>query len=201
MNTLQSASIADDLVRVGGNGDGGYWMPQNLEGIHAVFSPGVGGLSEFELLFAERDVPCFMIDASVEGPARHHPNFHFQRLWLANETRPGQTISLEDWVQASAPEGDLILQIDIEGDEYPVLLTASDALLSRFRIIALELHNVTAITSRAGLQLVDSLINRLLTTHEIAHSNKNDTCRQITVRGLRVPNCLELTLLRRKTVE
>lgn len=196
LQKLQPSSGEKNLIRVGGSGDGGYWIPNDLEDIEAVFSPGVGKLSEFELFFAERDVPCFMVDASVEGPAQDHPNFHFQPVWLAKETTPGKTISLEDWLDSSAPAGDLILQMDIEGGEYPVLLTAEDFLLARFRIIALELHNVTSITSQSGLQLVESLLTRLLKTHEIVHSNHNPTCRTITVGRVLIPNCVELTFRR-----
>lgn len=197
LQRLRPSSDETHLIRVGGAGDGGYWIPNNLDGIKAVFSPGVGELSEFELFFAERNIPCFMVDASVTGPAQDHPNFHFQPLWLAKETTPDHSISLSDWVQSSAPSGDLVLQIDIEGGEYPVLLTTEDSLLRRFRIIALELHNLTSITSQAGLQLVESLLERLLRTHEIVHSNQNPTCRAITVGATMIPNCAELTLLRK----
>lgn len=86
--------------------------------------------------------------------------------------------------------------MDIEGAEYPVLLTTEDSLLARFRMIALEIHNLTSITSHAGLQLVESLMERLLNTHEIVHSNYNTTCRQIRVGGLMIPNCVELTMVR-----
>lgn len=197
LQKLRATSSQADLIRVGGPGDGGYWVPDDLEGIQAVFSPGVGNLSEFELFFAERDIPCFMVDASVQGPARGHPNFHFQPLWLANDTTPGKTISLANWVDSSAPAGDLILQMDIEGGEYPVLLAIDEPSLARFRIIALEVHNLTSITSRAGLQLAEALLHRLLKTHEIVYTNDNATCRQIKAGGLLIPNCVELTLHRR----
>lgn len=197
LQKLRCPSNKEHLIRVGGTGDGGYWIPDDLQGVQAVFSPGVGNLSKFELFFAERDIPCFMVDASVEGPAQDHPNFHFQPVWLAKETIPGETVSLEDWVGSSAPAGDLLLQMDIEGGEYPVLLAVDESLLTRFRIIALEVHNVTSITSQAGLQLVNSLMDRLLETHEVIHSNPNPVCRAITVGTLSIPNCVELTLLRR----
>lgn len=196
LQKLRPSTDQADLIRVGGPGDGGYWIPNDLKGIQAVFSPGVGHLSEFELFFAERDIPCFMVDASVQAPAQNHPNFYFQPVWLTKNTSPGESISLADWVESSAPDGDLVLQMDIEGGEYPVLLTADDSLMTRFRIIALELHNLTSITSQAGLQLVESLLERLLKTHEVIHSNSNPVCRAINVGALSIPNCVELTLRR-----
>jgi hypothetical protein len=42
-------------------------------------------------------------------------------------------------VRTHAPSaGDLILQMDIEGAEWPVILNASQEVLTRFRIIVLE---------------------------------------------------------------
>lgn len=49
LQKLRATSSQADLIRVGGPVDGGYWIPDDLEGIQAVFSPGVGNLSEFEL--------------------------------------------------------------------------------------------------------------------------------------------------------
>ena len=36
------------LQRIGPSGDGGYLVPSDLKGIHALFSPGVGEISGFE---------------------------------------------------------------------------------------------------------------------------------------------------------
>ncbi len=44
------------LVRLGGDGDGGYLVPDDLEGIGACFSPGVSDVADFELAFAARGV-------------------------------------------------------------------------------------------------------------------------------------------------
>lgn len=69
LQKLRPSADETNLIRVGGAGDGGYWIPNDLEGIKAVFSPGVRKLSEFKLFFAEDVIPCLMVDASVEGPA------------------------------------------------------------------------------------------------------------------------------------
>ena len=44
------------LVRLGGEGDGGYLVPDDLDGIGACFSPGVSDVANFELAFANRGV-------------------------------------------------------------------------------------------------------------------------------------------------
>ena len=58
-----------DLVRIGPTDDGGYLLPDVLDGIEACFSPGVGTCSDFELACAERGMQVFLADATVDGPA------------------------------------------------------------------------------------------------------------------------------------
>src|SRR3954463_7181162 len=54
------------LIRVGGAGDGGYLLPDDLDGIAACFSPGVSNQATFEEDLLARGIPCFQADASVE---------------------------------------------------------------------------------------------------------------------------------------
>lgn len=53
-------------------------------------------------------------------------------------------MTLEDWVRTAEParegDGDLMLQMDIEGAEYRNLMATSSSCLKRFRIIILEIH-------------------------------------------------------------
>ena len=39
-----------ELIRMGGDGDGGYLVPNDLEGIDVCFSPGVSEIANFELI-------------------------------------------------------------------------------------------------------------------------------------------------------
>ena len=45
--------ISTDLIRVGGNGDGGYLVPDILDNIDYCFSAGVGEISTFEKELSE----------------------------------------------------------------------------------------------------------------------------------------------------
>jgi hypothetical protein len=67
------------LIRMGPPGDGGYLLPDDLQGIEACFSPGVNEVSGFEKDCAERGMKVFLADHSVDGPAAAHPLFHFTK--------------------------------------------------------------------------------------------------------------------------
>lgn len=71
-----------DLLRVGPTGDGGYLVPDDLAGIEACFSPGVGDISGFELDCAGRGMKVFLADHSVAKPSGNHECFTFTKnMW------------------------------------------------------------------------------------------------------------------------
>lgn len=191
-----------DLVRIGSeaHADGGYLLPNDLDGIGRVFSPGVAQTMEFEKWFLDRGIPCEMIDGSVTQAPEQHPLAHFRSLWLGVES-VGDTIGLDDWVQEAAQsDEDLILQIDIEGAEYGVILGAEAETLKRFRIIVIELHDLRAALSRAGSTLLEATLAKLARNHVIVHAHPNNCTPPLSYGGLVWPEVLELTLLRKDRV-
>jgi hypothetical protein len=187
------------LIRIGPSSDGGYLVPDDIDGIAAVLSPGVGEESRFELFFAERGVPCYLIDASVDRPRSEHHNLYFQQEWLSLARRPGH-IDLDSWVDSLEIQGDLLLQMDIEGMEKEVLLAVSDAVLSRFRIVVVELHGLHRLLTKEGFSTFGALFTRLQRVFDVVHLHPNNCCPSVKLGTLKIPDVVELTLLRRDRV-
>ena len=190
------------MIRLGGDGDGGYVIPDDLEGLAACFSPGVSDVADFELGLAERGVPSFMADASVEGSPSQHPLLDFEPTFVGTEDAPGWT-TMESWMsrKGPAPEaGDLLLQMDIEGAEWPVLASMDRATLVRFRMIVLELHDVHRVFLRSGLEEVQSVLTKLLADFDMVHLHANNNLQPVRLHGYEVPPVLEMTLLRKDRV-
>ncbi|MBU6330750.1 MAG: FkbM family methyltransferase, partial [Acidobacteria bacterium] len=186
-----------DLVRIGPADDGGYLLPDVLEGIEACFSPGVGTCSDFELACAERGMQVFLADATVDGPAVDHPAFHFIPKFIGGYD-DDTTISLDTWVEACWPgTGDLLLQMDIEGAEYASLLAASPALLRRFRVMVVEFHLLGQLAADPFFAIAASLFAKLLADHDIVHIHPNNFCTIIDVAGVPTPQVMEFTFVRR----
>ena len=104
-------------------------MPDDLEGVEYCFSPGVARRADFEEQLAhDFAIKTFMADASVSAPPLANPLFSFDQKFLGSRSE-GDFITLSDWVDAkvSDPENtDLILQMDIEGAEFGVLIETPD---------------------------------------------------------------------------
>lgn len=193
---LRPRETGNQLIRLGSSSDGGYLVPDDFEGITDLFSPGVGDQSSFEEFFARRGLVCHLLDASVSGPSLLHENFNFVALWLSLRDKEGH-INLDRWVESASPVGDLVMQMDVEGSEYEVLLGASDDVLRRFRIMVLELHGVHRILSRVGIQQIRSLLYRLSVNFVVAHVHPNNCCPTVKLGELEIPDVVELTLVRK----
>jgi hypothetical protein len=196
VSDLHVVSSPHPLIRVGARHDGGYLLPDDLDGIGACVSPGVGSRCDFDLAIAERGIRVHMADASVAGPPRQHPRFHFSRCFL-DSYNSDNTITLEDFARNIAAGRDLLLQMDIEGAEWHVLNAASSAVLDRFRIMVVEFHDMPMMFTRFGYRQINAVFRKLLKTHAIVHIHPNSVGQRVVYDGLEVPSILEFTFQRR----
>jgi len=197
LRELRPIDAGIDLVRVGPAGDGGYLVPDDLEGIRYVFSPGVSTESGFEAKLADRGLPVFLADASVDGPAQAHPRFVFDKKFVGSLTNE-RYMTLDDWHTAklAGDTSELLLQMDIEGGEYETLLAASPALLTRFRIVIIEFHWLPELWGAAFFAVASCVFRKLLQTHSVVHIHPNNCCGSVTSAGIEIPRIAEFTLLR-----
>jgi len=195
---LYPLALPAPLLRLGPVGDGGYLVPDDLAGIEACFSPGVGLLSGFEKDCADRGMRVFLADASVAHPGELHERFHFTRKFLG-VTSNEQFMTLDDWVAGAGvqADSDLMLQIDIEGFEYEVLLGASDRLMRRFRMIVAEFHLLDQFWNEAFFGLASRAFEKILQTHACVHIHPNNSSPLLKKGGMAIPPLAEFTFLRR----
>lgn len=188
------------LTRVGKDGDGGYLLPEDFEGITACFSPGVEANASFETDLQRRyGIGSHQADPSVDGPPEGFTPLSFTKKYVGAADWP-RAISLTRWV-TSCPEyrqpGDFLLQMDIEGAEYETLLAARRNVLRRFRIMAIEFHDVDGWAGRPFFRIVSALFAKLLQDFIVVHNHPNNYAGTVNIAGIEAPRVFELTLLRR----
>ena len=202
IRALHPVDPGRELIRLGPDGDGGYLLPDDLDGIEYCFSPGVSTESGFEAALAERGVRVYLADFSVDGPAESHANFSFDKKFLgalSNET----FMTLDEWKAGRAPDydGDLILQMDIEGAEFETLFSASDQLLAQFRVMIIEFHYLQELFNKPFFILASRVFQKLLQTHSVVHIHPNNCCGSIKGSGLEIPRVAEFTFHRNDRLE
>ena len=201
LNKLKPISCGKELIRLGPEGDGGYLVPDDLAGIKACFSPGVGRISGFEWDCANMGMNVFLADKSVEKQPESHELFQYTKKYIGVTTND-DFMTLDDWVASSIPESqdELLLQIDIEGSEYEVFLGASDQLLKRFRIIVAEFHQLDQLWNKPFFNLTSRVFYKLLQTHSCVHNHPNNCCDSVKNGSIEIPLVTELTFLRNDRV-
>ncbi len=198
---IQPVTTNFPLVRIGGEADGGYLVPDDLQGIDACFSPGVATIADFESQMARRGIRCFLADNSVESLPVANPLFHFEKKHLG-PTNDGIYMTLGEWVRRHAPSArEMVLQMDIEGAEYPVLLECEESLLKRFRIVVIEFHALEDLWQQRGFELIRATFLKLKRHFELVHIHPNNRARLISRENIGIPPLAEFTFLRKDRVE
>lgn len=198
MRHLRPREPGIELVRIGPENDGGYLVPDDLDGIRYAFSPGVSNESGFEAELANRGMRVFLADHSVDGPAVAHPQFEFDKRYVGCVTDE-RYMTLDDWCAAKLgreSDAELLLQMDIEGAEYETLLAASPALLARYRIMIVEFHWLPQLWNEPFFEIASRVFDKLLKTHAVVHIHPNNCCGSVKSAGLEIPRIAEFTLLR-----
>lgn len=188
------------LIRIGSPHDGGYLVPDDLEGIAACFSPGVEVNSSFELdLLQKTGIGSHLADYSVDGPpANFQPKSFVKKFLGPNNNRVHTT--LETWMKSQAEfplTSDFLLQMDIEGGEYLTLLATPQEWLRRFRIIVLEIHYVECWAHPLFFNTVEAMFEKLLVDFHVVHNHPNNHGALLDLNGFHAPQFFEMTFLRR----
>jgi hypothetical protein len=195
--------VSVNLTRIGGEGDGGYLMPNVLESVSHCFSPGVNDIAHFEAeLSKDYGIKSFLADASVSKAPLVDENFQFIKKFLGSRTH-GDFVTLSDWMAASldGSERELVLQMDIEGGEYDVLTFESEATLSRFSVMAFEFHSLQSLFDRNFLKMITAIFEKIYKNFSVCHVHPNNCCGIASLNGVSVPKVIEVTFVRNDVVK
>ena len=97
LSRFREKFVPCELIRIGGEGDGGYLLPDNLRDITYCFSPGVSVIANFEKELSDKyNIKSFMIDASINKSPVSGLNFQFLQKYLASYTQD-EFITLSDF--------------------------------------------------------------------------------------------------------
>jgi|TARA_B110000908_G_scaffold140271_1_gene167321 hypothetical protein len=204
IESLYPFQIQTNLIRLGPKGDGGYLVPNDLDGIEACFSPGVDKISEFERDCLKYGMKVFMADKSVEKPNLNisESNYDFIKKYVGC-TNNDEFLTMDNWVNSNCPsdKSELLLQMDIEGGEYNSLINMSDSLMNRFRIMVIEFHSLQDLWNPHYFNLNQTVFNKILQTHICVHIHPNNCCGITSRFGVEIPRVAEFTFIRKDRIE
>lgn len=189
-----------DLIRVGSSGDGGYLIPNDLDGISTLVSPGVSNNMQFETaVFEQFKIHSYMYDGSVDAPPEITSNQTFFKKFVGSTTDK-DFVNLKYILEKDLKnvKGDLIAQIDIEGAEIEFLNASSLEELERFRIIVVEFHEIDRwLQKHYYFEHIKPLFDKINGEFDLVHYHPNTVSKQIKYCGESISKTIELTFHRK----
>lgn len=200
---IRDKYVSCELIRIGGDRDGGYLLPNNFNDISYCFSPGVDYVARFESELSKTyNIKSFMADASVDGSPIEDENLIFTPKFLGSRTE-GQFITLSDWIEQSIGNDrkNRILQMDIEGAEYEVLTFETSETLSQFSMMVIEFHGLPRLFDGDFLGIWNAIMEKIYANFSICHIHPNNCCGTVTRDGIEIPRVAEFTFIRNDLIE
>jgi hypothetical protein len=200
IKALRPVKTDFELIRIGGDNDGGYLIPNDLEGIAACFSPGVADTASFEIALCKRGIGSHLADASVDSAPSGFTPISFTKKYLDgydDETN----MTLKTWMNekglSNMRGANFILQMDIEGGEYATVIATPKEVLQQFRIICVEIHDTDAWFNPIAWNTVATFFAKLTEDFHVVHNHPNNNCGSVVAGNIHLPRVFELTLLRK----
>ena len=202
---------AEEVIRYGPAGDGGYLLVNKFKQIDKVVSLGVGRNIDIELYFANLGKEILLFDGTIMSLPRSHNKFEFfnSNVYGTIPTTPNSSnfILVNDifssHLQSSAKDFDkeflkseILFFIDIEGSEYDLIMNLERSNLEVCQQITIEFHDIFKQITQNNVVIFDAL-TKLRETHELISVHGNNYGASFQVNGMDYPDVLETTWLRK----
>ena len=199
LKKLLPYQIDTQLIRLGEKNDGGYLVPDDFVGIDKNYSAGVGFLTQFEKDLEEKYlIKSNMLDFNEieKNILPTKASFLKKKLALVSNN---QEISVNDWITQT--DKDIILKLDVEGDEYATLIDISEENLKKVRILVVEFHDLRNLRNDLFLNIFDKVINKLENYFYVCHLHVNNISKIKNISNYLVPDMIEMTFIKKDRVK
>lgn len=197
LRLLQPLDLGLEFVRIGNLHDGGYILPDDPDGISAVFSMGISDDDSFDRTFTARSIPVFQFDPTIDAPPSQHPCARFYKQAFGSFNGKLHTTLDHIFEITGVIHDRVLLKTDVEGGEWYGLSLSSDAALARVKVITGEFHQFEQLADPKFYSLMLNTLQKLEQHFYTVAVVVNDGCRMAQVCGIPVPNLLELTMIRK----
>lgn len=184
-------------IRLGNAHDGGYIFIDDFADISTVISCGISDDVTCDVAFAELGKPVVQFDHTVEGPPVQHPRFDFRKQAIdALGTIPG-SVKLWDVVKdvGDPAKSDVLLKIDIDGDEWATFANYPVDELKRFRQLSCEFHWSSRMKDPEYFSVCLRAVENLRKVFLPIHLHANNFVGFCSLMGVPLPEVYEVTFV------
>jgi len=183
--------------RLGINSDGGYVIGL-LDGSYDFYiSAGVSNEESFSRDFIEMYNMNKSNSAAFDGTIQKYPYKYTKKITFYKRNispyKNNDNANLSYFMNNYA---DIFLKMDIEGSEYPWLLSLSEQELSKFKQIVIEFHGINDDGCNTNLGDKIKVLTKLSNTHYAIHIHGNNNAGSTN----KIPDVVEITYIRKNTI-
>jgi hypothetical protein len=189
-----------DLVRIGGNNDGGYVMYRPNQSSIAL-SLGVGPNVSWDKEMVSLGHKVYMFDPTIKRPPMKVPGARFHRIGVEGNNDSYPNLDLrplknlrEDLTEVS---NSYVLKIDVEGAEWQAFANADPGELENYEQIAVEFHDLHKLKHPTNSGIMLRAIENILLTHDSVHIHANNYSKLIRFGQYWFPDVIEVSFVRK----
>ncbi len=189
-----------ELIRIGRAFDGGYIMAPLGSEEKVAYSLGVNRDVSWDLEMAQQGCKIYQYDHTIDSLPLQHKSFNFFKKGITTsfETNEQMTCLKQELNNNGHQDTDnILLKMDIEGDEWKVFADFEVTELQKFSQILVELHNLHKVYKLFWYRTALEALNKLFESHQAVHVHGNNNTALRVVGGYAIPAVLEVTFLRR----
>lgn len=189
--------LAWDLVRVGPDHDGGYWVPSRFANDTRWITFGLGDNFEFENHLLRNGCLVDAFDHSVaRRPKKLDKGVRLHKLGISNTVKK-DFINLASVIQLTQVQSsNWCLKSDIEGAEFDFLQDLLD-MENLPEVLVIELHGLLNFDYHQYSEERSKILKNLRTKFYLAHVNVNNFASIISGNGFLFPDVVELVYISR----
>lgn len=189
-------------ARFGSVYDGGYVMLDDFNGLNCALSFGISVDDSWDFEVARRGVRVLQFDHTIDAAPSTHELLEFHKTRIAAKPGPGVE-TLSNLVRANSKPGrpDILLKIDIEGDEWGVFAETPIEDISRCAQILCEFHDVRRLCNDEAMRRMSGVFEKLSSAFAVAHVHANNCGPLCNVANVPVPDVLEILYVNRARYE
>jgi hypothetical protein len=199
-----------NIIRLGEDGDGGYFVPDSIKDFDYCFTFGVGNLCGFENELANRfNIKCYLFDYSVKSSPIKNKNFYFTKKFIigavntVNDSKKSNYLTFDNFLK-KCPDfknKKKILKIDIEGGEYNILSHIKSSDLDSFEIIIIEFHHLSSILTPLCFRLVNDLFGKIHKNFYVLSNVATEGFSYFSYKDIKIYDLLEITFVNKKYIK
>jgi len=190
-----------ELLRIGGTGDGGYFMIVNKDGYFSAnriaYSLGIAQDVSWDKSLAQKGYDIFQYDHSIRKLPEENSRFHWERIGITGGIEQGRMRKLGTLIKKNGHTGvdGMILKCDIEGYEWEMFDSLKEEQVKCFDQIVIELHGL--VTGGNKDQII-RVLKRLAITHCPIHIHANNNGVVNYCGDMVTPDLLEVTFINKE---